>query len=98
MMWLLRERMASVVGSVERYGWGASVFGPRAPPDFSVEPSFSPLEGDTSTSNLPGVTLGHAVAASILFDSSGHFNSPFPDNYVEQTHLVGTLSILGRWR
>lgn len=98
MTWLLREQMASVVGSVERYGQGTSVFGPGTPPYFSIEPSFSPLEGDTSTSNLSGVTLGHAVAASILFDSSGHFNSPFSDNNVEQAHPVGTLSILGRWR
>lgn len=77
---------------------GASVSGPGAPPDFSVEPSFSPLEGGTGTSNLPGVTLGHAAAASVLFDSSGHFKSPFSDNCLEQAHCVGMLSILGRWR
>ena len=83
MTWLLREQMASVVGSVERYGQGTSVFGPGTPPDFPVEPSFSPLEGDTSTSNLSGVTLGHAVAASILFDSPrGHeFLGNGPDRH-----------------
>lgn len=98
MAWLLREQMACVVGSVKRYAQGPSVSGPGAPPDFSVEPSFSPLEGDTSASNLPGVTLGHAAASSFLFDSYGHFKSPFSDNCLEQAHRVGTLSILGRWR
>lgn len=86
-----------MLGSVERAA-------PRplpcseAPPDLSLQPSFSPLENYTGTSDLTAVTLCHAVTGSILFDSFRHFNGPSAGDHVEQARPAGVPRVLGRRR
>lgn len=68
-----------------------------APPDFSSQPLFSPLENDTSNSTLTAVTLCRAVTVSVLFDSFRHSESPSADSQEEQA-VPSVLGILGRQR